>query len=71
MINSFYIGGEFVEKYLLSNDYIKLEEYQSFSTKEIKMNLENFNDMSEFINYKMENKFNEFLKNELIDSFNA
>ena len=71
VINSYYIGGEFVEKYLLSNDYIKLEEYQNFSTKELKMNIENFNDMTEYINYKMEKKFIEFLKNELIDSFNA
>ena len=55
-ITEFYFGGKFLENYLFSNDYIILENYSDFSLKIFKFNLENFQDISEYINYGMEKK---------------
>ena len=68
-IFSFYIGGQFIEKYLYSNDYIKLENYTDFSIT-LKYNLENFQDMAEYINYKAEKIYKKFLTETLYEVFN-
>ena len=70
IIDSFYIGSEFIEEYIVSYNYIKLENYENFSTKFFKTNLDNFQDMSEYITYNYESKYNKFLKEELINTFN-
>ena len=70
IINSFYLGGEFILKYLLYNDYIQLNKSENLSEKQIRYNLENFQDMADYINYRYEKKYNELLKEELIKAFN-
>ena len=70
MISSYYIGGNFVENYIISNDYIKLNHSEIISRKQIKVNLENFQDISDYINYLYENKYNQLLKKELINIYN-
>ena len=69
-IFSYYVGGQFIENFLFLNDYIKLENYTDFSIEQFKYNLGNFQDMSEYINYKMGKKYNDFLKEKLYEAFN-
>ena len=70
LIPGFYFGGEFIENYLFSNDYIILENYTDFSIKPFKFNLENFQDISEYINYRMDKIYYEFMTKELYEAFN-
>ena len=68
-IDSFYLGGEFLENYLFSNDYIKLNHWENFSTGEINYHVYNFFYKSDYIYKTMEIQYNEFLRGELIESF--
>ena len=70
IINSFYVGTEFIEDYIISSNYIKLENYENFPTKYLITNIENFNDMSEYIQYDCEIKYNNYMKQTLIEIFN-
>ena len=69
-INSYYIGGEFVSEYLSVSDLIQLNKSEDLPEKKIKNNLENFRDMSEYINYRNDKIYSILLKNELIKAFN-
>ena len=68
--NSFYIGGEFIKNYVISNDIIKLENFEILSEKQIEINILNFKDMAEYINYQFENRYYIILKEEIIQAFN-
>ena len=68
-ISYFHLGGKFLENYLFSNDYIELQNYSDFSINIFKYNLENFQDMSEYINYKIDKKYFGFLKESLYEAF--
>lgn len=70
IINSFYVGTEFIEDYIISSNYIKLENYENFPTKYLITNIENFNGMSEYIQYDCEIKYNNYMKQTLIEIFN-
>lgn len=70
-ISSFHLGGKFLENYLFSNDYIELQNYSDFSVNIFKYNLENFQDMAEYINYKIGKKYFEFLKESLYEAFST
>ena len=70
-INSLYIGGDFILNHLIENELINLNNSVNLSEKQIKVNLENFQDMAYFINYRYENKYNQIVKEELIRAFNV
>ena len=69
-IISFYVGGQLIDNFLSLNDYIKLENYTDFSIMPFKFNLENFQYMAEYINYKKEKKYKDFLIEAPYNAFN-
>ena len=70
LIYSFYISGQFVENFVILNNYFKLEKYDDIPIVQIKRDLDNFQDMSLYINYKYDKKYNQYIKETLIEFFN-